>query len=177
MLSPSTRFLMRAFSVYMFWELCNSVLIKHPAFKSFWWGMRDLLIVNIVDVSDFTVRLLGYDLMREGVFLRVSDSPGIIVGPACAGFGLIFAFTGLILAYEGAFKKKILFIPAGILGIHAINISRIVILTIMSYYNNTWVEFNHKYVFNTLVYVFLFFMWVAWVRFLEKDKSTASPAD
>lgn len=156
--------------VYALWELCNSVLIREEAFKTFWLGMRDVLIENIVDVSAFIIRSLGYDLFREGVFLRINQSPGVIVGPACAGFGLMFAFAGLIIAYQGAWRKKIWFIPIGLLGIHLINISRIVILTIMSNYNNRWVEFNHKYVFNTLVYVFMFFMWVAWVRFLERQE-------
>ena len=170
-LSPSTRFLLRAFSVYALWELCNSVLIKYAAFRLFWLGMRDSLIENIVDVSEFTIRLMGYDLFRDGVLLRIGNSAGVIVGPACAGFGLMFAFAGLILAYEGSLKRKLWFVPLGLAGIHSINISRIVILSVMSNYNNEWVDFNHKYVFNTLVYVFLFFMWVAWVRFLEKDQA------
>jgi exosortase/archaeosortase family protein len=176
-LSPSTRFLLRAFSVYALWELCNSILIKNASFKSFWLGMRNGLIENIVDVSEWTIRILGYDLLRDGVFLKIDESPGVLVGPACAGFGLMFAFTGLILVYEGSWRKKLWFIPTGMAGIHLINILRIVILTIMSNYNYRLVEFNHKYVFNTLVYVFLFLMWVAWVRFLERDqkKKQGSP--
>lgn len=139
-------------------------------------GMRQELIENIVDVSDKIIRMMGYDLFRDGVFLKIGDSPGVLVGPACAGFGLLFAFTGLILAFEGPWRKKMWFIPLGLAGIHTINIARIVILTIMSNYNYRWVDFNHKYVFNTLIYVFMFMMWVAWVRFLERERNKKEAA-
>ena len=102
--------------------------------------------------------------------MRIGTSPGVAVGPACVGFGLQVAFAALILAYEGPWKKKLWFVPLGMIGIHLINVSRVVVLAILSNINNDWVDFNHKYVFSSLVYLFMFVMWVTWVKFLEKEK-------
>ncbi|MFN4811192.1 MAG: exosortase/archaeosortase family protein, partial [Bacteroidota bacterium] len=70
----------------------------------------------------------------------------------------------------GSWKSKLWFIPIGLLGIHTINILRIVILAIISNINNDWVDFNHKYVFNTIIYIFMFLMFTWWVRYVEKQE-------
>ena len=169
--SPMFYFLIKVAIIFLVWEFLNGYLQRYDFFSSLWKSLHDVLLESILDISEFTLRsILGFDLKRSGIWLHIGNSPGVTVGPACVGFGLQVAFAALIMAYEGPWKKKLWFIPLGMLGIHAINVLRVVVLSIISNINNDWVDFNHKYVFSSMVYLFIFLMWVTWVRFLEKDK-------
>ena len=169
--SPMFYFLIKVAIIFLVWEFLNGYLQRYAFFSSLWKSLHDVLLESILDISEFTLRsILGFDLKRSGIWLHIGNSPGVTVGPACVGFGLQVAFAALIMAYEGPWKKKLWFIPLGMLGIHAINVLRVVVLSIISNINNDWVDFNHKYVFSSMVYLFIFLMWVTWVRFLEKDK-------
>jgi exosortase/archaeosortase family protein len=169
--SPIFHFLIKVAVIFIVWELLNGYMQRFPFFSNLWKSMHDFLLYSILDISEFTLRtLMGYDLSREGIVMRIGNSAGIAVGPACVGFGLQVAFAALIFAYEGPWKKKLWFVPLGMIGIHLINVLRVVVLAILSNINNDWVDFNHKYVFSSLVYLFMFVMWVTWVRFLEKKK-------
>lgn len=170
--SPIFKFLIKVAVIFLVWEFLNGYMQRFTFFSNLWGKMHDLLLFSILDISEFTLRtVLGFELLRDGIILRIEDSPGVAVGPACVGFGLQVAFAALILAYEGPWKKKLWFVPLGMLGIHAINVLRVVVLAIVSNINNDWVDFNHKYVFSSMVYLFMFVMWVTWVRFLEKKKA------
>jgi exosortase/archaeosortase family protein len=129
-------------------------------------------------MSSRILRAMQYDLIQYNEVIIIKGSAGVAVGPACVGFGLLFGFAGLILSYHGSLKSKMWFIPLGLLGIHTINILRIVILAIISNINNDWVDFNHKYVFNTIIYIFIFFMFTWWVRYVEKQENeSVTPLD
>jgi exosortase/archaeosortase family protein len=80
------------------------------------------------------------------IFISLS----LIIGITGGLFGLLFGFAGLIISYHGAIKSKLWFIPVGLLGIHTINILRIVILAIISKINNDWVDFIYNPLNRTL---------------------------
>ena len=170
---PMVRFGIKAALVYVVWEVLNWVQMHNAAFKSVWNFFHDGIRDNIVVMSAWTLRVMGYSIEQYDAVIKVVGSPGVEVGPACVGFGLLFGFAGLILSYHGSIKSKLWFIPLGLLGIHSINILRIVVLAIISSINNDWVDFNHKYVFNTIIYIFIFLMWIWWVRFVEKQENKA----
>jgi exosortase/archaeosortase family protein len=170
--SPIFHFLVKVAVIFIVWELLNGYMQRFAFFSNLWKSMHDFLLLSILDISEFTLRnVLGLEITRIGIVIKVANSPGVSVGPACVGFGLQVAFAALIMAYEGPWKKKLWFIPLGMFGIHLINVLRVVVLAIMSNINNDWVDFNHKYVFSSMVYLFMFVMWVTWVRFLEKKKT------
>jgi exosortase/archaeosortase family protein len=153
--------------VYVLWELLNWFQMHNAAFHTIWMAMHGTVRDNIVVVAAWLLRVMQYDIIQYDVVILIKGSAGVAVGPACVGFGLLFGFAGLILSYHGSIKSKLWFIPLGLLGIHTINILRIVILAIISNINNDWVDFNHKYVFNTIIYIFIFLMFTWWVRHIE----------
>lgn len=87
------------------------------------------------------------------------------VGHGCNSLSLMVLFSGFILAFPGAIKSKVLFIPVGILIIYGINILRIVGLAWTWYYHHTWTDFNHKYLFTAFMYAAIFGLWLLWVRY------------
>lgn len=175
--NPIVKFVVKAGLVYVLWEMLNWLWMHNSSVATVWLYLHDVIRTNIMDVSVFALKAMGYTIERFGIVIRIVGTSGVAVGPACVGFGLLFGFTGLILAYHGSAKDKLWFIPLGLLGIHLINIARIVILTIISKINNDWVEFNHKYVFNTLVYIFIFILWINWVKRVEKLEKSKLPAE
>lgn len=168
--NPMIRFMLKAGIVYVVWELLNWFQMHNDVFHKIWMGMHGTVRDNIVVMSSWLLRSMNYELIQYNEVIIIKGSAGVAVGPACVGFGLLFGFAGLILSYHGSIKSKMWFIPLGLLGIHTINILRIVILAIISHINNDWVDFNHKYVFNTIIYIFIFFMFTWWVRFVEKQE-------
>lgn len=175
--NPVVLFLMKAATVYVIWELLNWFQMHNVPFGGFWNGTKGLIRDNIVYMSAGILRLLGYDIIQYNAVVIIAGSAGVEVGPACVGFGLLFGFAGLIISYHGPLRSKLWFIPLGLAGIHFINILRIVILAIISNINNDWVEFNHKYVFNTVIYIFMFLMFIWWVQYVEKleNKNKTNP--
>ena len=169
--NPMVQFIIKAGLVYVLWELLNWFQMHNSSFNNIWMGLHGAVRDNIVFMSAKLLRLMQYDIVQYDFVILIVGSPGVAVGPACVGFGLLFGFAGLILSYQGAIKSKLWFIPLGLLGIHTINILRIVILAIISNINNDWVDFNHKYVFNTMIYIFIFLMFIWWVRFVEKQEN------
>ena len=168
--NPMILFIIKAAAVYVIWELLNWFQMHNDPFHSVWNGMKSAIRDNIVYISAGILRALDYKLIQYNAVIIIEGSAGVEVGPACVGFGLLFGFAGLIISYQGSWKSKLWFIPIGLLGIHTINILRIVILAIISNINNDWVDFNHKYVFNTIIYIFMFLMFTWWVRYVEKQE-------
>jgi exosortase/archaeosortase family protein len=169
--NPMLLFLLKASMVYVLWELLNWFQMHNNAFHAIWMALHGAVRDNIVLMSSWILRNLGYNIVQYDAVIIIKGSAGVDVGPACVGFGLLFGFIGLILSYSGSIKSKLWFIPLGLLGIHSINILRIVILAIISNINNDWVDFNHKYVFNTIIYIFIFIMFIWWVRYVEKQNN------
>lgn len=174
--NPMVQFVLKASCVYILWELLNWFQMHNTAFHSIWMTLHGGIRDNIVVMSAWLLRVMHYNIVQYDAVILIVGSAGVEVGPACVGFGLLFGFAGLILSYHGSLKSKLWFIPLGLLGIHTINILRIVILAIISNINNDWVEFNHKYVFNTIIYIFIFLMFTWWVRFVEKQEQPSAVA-
>jgi hypothetical protein len=47
----------------------------------------------------------------------------------------------------------------------------VAMLAIIAYYDYTWLDFNHSYTFNFLVYAFIFMLWMVWVNRFARDTS------
>jgi exosortase/archaeosortase family protein len=170
--NPMIKFMLKAGVVYVLWEFLNWFQMHNAPFHSIWMALHGTVRDNIVFMSAWLLRTMQYDINQYGIVILIIGSPGVAVGPACVGFGLLFGFAGLIISYHGSIKSKLWFIPLGWLGIHTINILRIVILAIISNINNDWVDFNHKYVFNTVIYIFIFLMFTWWVRYVEQQEKS-----
>jgi exosortase family protein XrtF len=131
----------------------------------------------IIESSDFFLKSLGYNTFkvlqnRDVQVLGIDGSNGVWIGSNCNAISLFGLFSVFILAYPGNNRAKVWFIPAGIVAIHLLNVVRVSALAIIAYYDYTWLDFNHTYTFNFLVYTFIFFLWILWVnRF-----STRTPA-
>jgi exosortase family protein XrtF len=160
---PLYRFLIKGLGLYIAWYVVYDLWL-HPM------GVLDLWVIKTLEqVSYFVLEACGYVTLEASHVenirtIGIDGTHGLWIGDPCNGLTLFALFTGFVLAYPGSWKRKLWFIPAGILAIHAINIFRIVALSMIIYYfpDPAVLDFNHTYTFTMLVYGFVFFLWHLW---------------
>ncbi|WP_345160828.1 exosortase X [Pontibacter saemangeumensis] len=131
----------------------------------FWLSNFDgWLTLMVVDSSVYFLNLIGYNAEAKNVMVQIDGRDTVFVYHACNGMILMALFTGFILSFPGPFRKKLLFIPAGILVINMLNIIRVAALALNAYHYEQTLNFNHKYTFTLIVYAGIFFLWMLWVK-------------
>ena len=165
---PLFRFLVIALGGYLAWYLFYDLYLSQHT------NADHAMSVSLVRIAEVMLGIFGYETILEteyvDVTIKLADAQynGVWVGDTCNGFILFALFTIFVLAYPGSWKRKLWFIPAGILAIHLINAIRVSILTIISETAPETLTFNHNYTFTILVYAFVFYLWYVWANRLSK---------
>lgn len=138
---------------------------------------------NYEPISEFMYELMGLmtaEVYRESAWVisglmdvvRVDDTmhfyfPNqcvMYVNSGCSGLKQILQFALLIMLFPGPWKKKLWFIPLGILVMHLTNLIRVIgLAVIMNNWPQYW-NFSHDYIFRVMFYVVIFLLWVVWVE-------------
>jgi exosortase/archaeosortase family protein len=162
-------FVVRMVVVYGVWRVLLKASQVIEPFKVLWGKMMGVLLKIITSTSLLQLKIMGYNVKHHDAFLAIKGSAGVVVGPACIGIGVMFIYIGLILTYYGSKKLQLKFVVGGLFLINFLNALRVTILCIISKYNNDWVEFNHKIVFNNLLYVCIILMWIWYANITNKS--------
>ncbi len=164
-------FLAKIFVFYIIWLVSENFLSHEIVFFSKIWSFFYHVFLQIViHGSDLCLQLLGYETVSGYNSLAIVGSYGVIIGNPCVGFGLTYGFSALIISYPGPLKKKLWFIPVGAAFISLINISRVVALTSSSYQLGEYIEMEQHDLFNNIIYIIIFLLWVVWVKFIVDRK-------
>ena len=160
--NPLSRFLITAFLLFIAWFVGYELII-HP------WGVLDNAVIdNLSFMGNSILDAMGYDMHPEyeqdkGYRTVIIDgSHGIWIGDPCNGLELFALFTGFIIAFPGLLKKKLIFVPIGLVAIHLMNLVRVISLAILALKAPDTFQFNHTYTFTMLVYGFVFLLWYIW---------------
>ena len=125
-----------------------------------WWVSEQT--VSILDV-------LGYDASTNPVAndpkVALLNGSNTVVNmfEGCNGINIMILFMAFIFAFSGKKKDLLWFVPAGFLFIHLSNLARIVLLYWVAETKPDYMYFTHKYLFTTIIYAAIFFLWVIWV--------------
>ena len=119
--------------------------------------LRDILGVKFT-VSNHTL------YFQNGTYIGVSYG--------CSGLKLVLQWLVLMVLYPGPWKKKLWYIPMGIVVVHLTNLFRMTGLSIIliKFQNQAYFNFSHDYIFRPLFYVMIFSMWVIWVEYIYHGK-------
>lgn len=123
------------------------------------WINRDLLHIPM-QVSDMT--------------MTFSTGSWILINNSCAGDKQMLQFALLLIIYPGNWKRKLWYIPLGIVIIHFTNILRIVLLSQVSVHCPEWWHFAHNTILRGLFYVVILALWIIWVERVNKPRQTAA---
>ena len=82
----------------------------------------------------------------------------------CNAISVIILFISFIIAFSGKIKTTILFLLSGSVLIYAVNLIRIVILSVGLYKYPERSTFLHSVVFPAIIYGMVFLLWMLWVN-------------
>jgi exosortase family protein XrtF len=156
------RFIVLFIVLYLFWLMLYEWVI-HP------WGKLDTVVINDSSLwTAYVLELMGYEsFISDNATIRtvgIDGTHGLWIGDPCNGLTLFALFAIFIVAYPGPWKHKLWFIPVGITVIHFLNVMRITALCIIVLKRPEWLDFNHTYTFQLLMYGFIFGLWWIWIQ-------------
>lgn len=159
------RFIVLFIVLYLFWLMLYEWLI-HP------WGKLDTLVINDSSLwTAYVLEIMGHEsFISDNATIRtvgIDGTHGLWIGDPCNGLTLFALFTIFIVAFPGPWKHKLWFIPVGITVIHFLNVMRITALCVIVLKRPEWLDFNHTYTFQLLMYGFIFGLWWIWIQKLS----------
>ena len=165
---PIVKFLAFGLLFYLSWLALYEWVI-HPA------GWADSAVINnTISISSKILGWFGYEVEHTSArIFGIKGTPGLFIGDSCNGISLFALYSIFIIAFPGKISSKFIFIPAGIMIIHFLNVVRLVALGIIMTYSYEWTEFNHTYTFTILIYAFIFLTWIYWINKFSGIKKKA----
>jgi exosortase/archaeosortase family protein len=127
-------------------------------------GLDSGLIQIVGWGAAFLLNIFGYTTDFKNNILIVDGFSAVSVGAPCNGFLLYVLHFCFSFAVPGRLLNKLWYIPLGLFLIYAANIIRVALLTLNVLYFPSSFEFNHHYLFTTLVYLLIFGLWVFWLN-------------
>lgn len=120
-------------------------------------------------VYRFVSLFKGDELEKYFCLLYYSDTnTGINIIWGCAGIKEIFMTALVIMTAQGNYRKKMWYIPMGILFILLLNYIRLSTLTFLVHHHMNLFDFVHKIVFRFVMYGGIFLIWLVWIEKIGK---------
>jgi exosortase family protein XrtF len=94
----------------------------------------------------------------------------ISIDTPCNGIPMMFLYAAFILVYPGSWRRKTWFVLGGLVFLHILNLCRIIGLSYLSYYAPGQFEFNHKYLFQIVVYSATISIWLFFILYGFDEK-------
>jgi exosortase family protein XrtF len=127
---------------------------------------------QIATLSSNLLEVWGYNAsLLDGHIVCVNNQSLLSVGSPCNGLKLYAVFAIFIIGFMGSAWHKLWFIPVGIIGIFSLNVLRVALLSLNVIYFPSSFDFNHRYLFEVIVYGFIFLLWVLWSKKLAPKQT------
>lgn len=130
--------------------------------------------------SESLLDSLGYEASIEAhpdepsMKLIINNKYVARVIEGCNSISIIILFISFIIAFAGRLKPTIFYLLAGSVLIYAVNLFRIVILSIGLFHYPWRRDILHNIIFPLIIYGMVFLLWMAWVnRFATFKKQDA----
>lgn len=132
------------------------------------YSLIKLMLNSLIYPIKFVMSIAGYHMMSYQNNVSIAHEKGILIGHGCLGLDIMIAYTALILGYPG--KKKLLFLIAGLLFIHVLNITRMLLILVTIKTNPSIVEQSHD-LLNIAGYVCILIFYYVYVQKFSKESA------
>jgi exosortase H (IPTLxxWG-CTERM-specific) len=122
---------------------------------------------SLVGISGGLIHLFGGRALVNGVVLASPEGFAVRVENGCNAINVTILLWSAILVYPAPWLQKLKGLAAGTLILHAINLLRIISLYYLGRYNQSWFEFAHLYLWESLIVIdtlVIFWGWALVVR-------------
>ena len=134
-------------------------------------------VTNVVaKQTQFVLNELGYDAQvmphqdEPSMKLIVNGKYLARVIEGCNSISVVILFISFIISFSGNVRDTLVFLVLGSVLVYAVNLFRIVILSIGMYHYPWRREVLHTVVFPTIIYGMVFLLWIFWVNRFSKLK-------
>jgi exosortase family protein XrtF len=164
-------FVGKALAIYGLWYIVYDLWLLPDGRLDEW------LSHNVAWVTDVLMSAIGFDMYSAGRIVVPRGAGGVEIANGCNGLTTVGLFVGFVVAYPGAWLRRLVFIPLGILAIYATNVFRIVIMLLAQLYWPAAFDPLHGFGLTTIFYVAVFGLWVLWVNYGGSEEVDALPTD
>lgn len=165
-------FCFRFTSLFFLWKVFFYFTWRTPQLL-IWYNEFSLDVISLLLKGTYALMTgLGENMELDHVLriIRIKGTVGVTVGEPCIGFELDAIFLALILSASGKWIHKSVFLVLGLTMLTFLNIARIATLSYLVEINPWLWEVNHKFVFSTIIYCFLFCLWLIWLHNFSTNK-------
>ncbi len=173
-LHPMVKFFINGALLFVLWWVFYTFFRNTAFIHAIYEDATALLTKNLLITSKYFLNIWGFETEIFGKTVRIVGTGGVYLDRGCLARNLMGLFTGFIVAYPGIIRKKLWFIPLGLVLITIINIFRISGLAYVVLCCPQHVDINHHVIFKYTVYILIFLMWYIWIQkinILPKEKS------
>lgn len=159
---PSLLFLARFLGIYFFANLLYGLYIE--SFEG-----ADPLTFYVASQVSWLLGAVGepvhvaYDTISPKVSMICDQDVVLNVFEGCNGINVMVIFVAFMVAFGGAWKKMVWFLPLGLLCIHFFNVCRIAALYFAAQHFQQYFYYVHKYLFTAAIYAVVFLLWYIWI--------------
>ena len=118
---------------------------------------------HVAITTAFFLDLTGFDVtLNKDNVIRHTNGNAVKIVWACTGLKQAYIFFCIIAFYAGPWKRKLWYIPAGLVVVYLFNIFRITYISAAMKDHPEQFDLLHLYIFKYLYYGVIFLMWVLW---------------
>jgi len=166
-------FLGKFFGVYILLFLMYSLYLNKTQSNSGVFACAPITN-SVAKQTQFLLNTVGFDAKIEqhpeevSVKLFINEKYVSRIIEGCNSISIIILFCSFVIAFSSNFKSTFLFILIGSLLIYAVNIIRIVIISIALYQFPQYEYILHDILFPLIIYGFTFLLWFIWIKKFSK---------
>jgi exosortase/archaeosortase family protein len=176
MISPEViSFLKAAVLMFFTWKIVYALVLQ-PSEIPDGWLVRSLassttMLLNVIDRQDrFSViharrqqenKSKGWE--PHAVIFRNGKHAVLGIHAPCNGLELMVLAAGFIICLHGPVLRKMIYVVFAVVGVFTLNIIRCCLLAEITLHHPVHFDLVHKYLFNIVAYIFIFFLWMSYV--------------
>ncbi len=136
----------------------------------------NLMVVNTTNATRSLLDFLGFNINHYGINdICFYNGHRICVVWGCTPIKQSFIFFCIMAVTPGPWRKKLWYIPLGLVLVYLFNILRITIISMVVEEHPEYFELMHEKIMKYVFYAFIFMIWVYWEEKINKKSKPIVP--
>lgn len=131
----------------------------------------------LATISISLIRLFDDNVMSYGVIIYNSVNQfAVSIEAGCNGIEASIILFSAIVTFPRSWRSRLVGVVLGLLSLHAVNIIRIISLFYLGQWNTTAFEWAHLYLWQALIMLDVFVVFLLWLKFGQGKTAPAPTA-
>ncbi len=136
-------------------------------------GVVEWLNVAVAREVAFCLERLGYSHVLKGsalIFYTSHGGESLVVIPECTGLYTTIIYVSIVGAYPARIGEKLVGLVVGIPAIHALNLARMVFISLILIYKPHLFDLFHGYLWQVGFVIFMLLLVIVWMWKIVKPR-------